>query len=452
MSETVPIHKDLSEQAVLGAMLQDPEALDTTLGRLTEHDFYRPEHQTIFHNIRELAAENVRVDARMLSARMMDNGQLEQVGGIDYIVRLVESTPTSSNSGWFVKQVRDAALLRRINVVGQQLQQMSSVTDATAEDVLRKSLEAAFSLEDMGGSEDDEPKSAYRLADEMLQRLDEMQQNPNEFGTPTGFRDIDALTHGLQPGQMVIVAGRPGMGKSTLGMDFARNAALHANLPTVIFSLEMGGHELVQRMFAAETGIRLSSFQHPEHLTRNDWDRLDGLCRAVENAPLWIDDSPVINMSVIRAKCRALSRRTNGLRLVVIDYLQLMSSGKSVENRQQEVSGFSRQCKMLAKELRCPVVVLSQLNRNAEQRADKRPELSDLRESGSIEQDADMVFLVHRPEYYDRDERPGEADVILAKHRNGPTDTFPLAFMGECSKFSDMTMGFDDGGFRRSDC
>ena len=200
-------------------------------------------------------------------------------------------------------------------------------------------------------------------------------------------------------------------------MDFARNAALHKGLPTVIFSLEMGGHELMQRMFAAETGIRLASFQHPENLNSNDWNKLNALCHQVEKAPLWVDDSAIINMSTIRAKCRALSRKVNGLKLIVIDYLQLMSSGKTVENRQQEVSNFSRQCKMLAKELQCPVVVLSQLNRNAEQRADKKPELSDLRESGSIEQDADMVFLVHRPEYYDREERPGEADVILAKHQ-----------------------------------
>lgn len=442
MSDTTPIHKDMPEQVVLGAMLQDPETLDKVIGQLSEDDFYQPKHHAIFHNIKELAAENNRVDAQMLSSHMMDNGELEKVGGIDYIAQLVSAAPSTSNSGYFVKQVRDAAILRRIGETGQKMQQMSGVTDASAEDVLRKSLEAAFELEDASRNEDDELKTAYRLSDEMLQQLDDMQQHPNNFGTPTGFRDIDALTHGLQAGQMVIVAGRPGMGKSTLGMDFARNAALHNNLPTVIFSLEMGGHELMQRMFAAETGIRLASFQHPEYLNRNDWDKLDNLCRHVEHAPLWIDDSAIINMSTIRAKCRALNRKVNGLKLVVIDYLQLMTSGKNVENRQQEVSNFSRQCKMLAKELQCPVVVLSQLNRNSEQRADKRPELSDLRESGSIEQDADMVFLVHRPEYYDREERPGEADVILAKHRNGPTDTFNLAFMGECSKFADMAADF----------
>lgn len=444
MNVPTPIHKDMAEQVLLGAMLQDAETMDKVISQLSEEDFYQPTNQTIFHNIKELAADNNRVDAQMLSSHMMDNGQLEQVGGIDYIAKLVSAAPSASNSGYFVKQVRDAAILRRIGIVGQQLQQMSNVTDASAEDVLRKSLEAAFSLEAASRSEDDELKTAYRLSDEMLQQLDEMSQNPNEFGTPTGFRDIDALTHGLQAGQMVIVAGRPGMGKSTLGMDFARNAALHKGLPTVIFSLEMGGHELMQRMFAAETGIRLASFQHPENLNSNDWNKLNALCHQVEKAPLWVDDSAIINMSTIRAKCRALNRKVNGLKLIVIDYLQLMSSGKTVENRQQEVSNFSRQCKMLAKELQCPVVVLSQLNRNAEQRADKKPELSDLRESGSIEQDADMVFLVHRPEYYDREERPGEADVILAKHRNGPTETFNLAFMGECSKFADMAAGFEN--------
>lgn len=445
MSEFTPIHKDLAEQTVLGAMLQSTEALDRVIGQLTETDFYNPVNQIIFHNIKELGAENQRVDSQMLSNHLMNRNQLEQVGGIDYISQLVGVAPTASNSDYFVKQVKDASILRHVGIVGQQLQQMSTVTDASAEDVLRKSLEAAFALEDASQSDSDELKTAYVLSDEMLLQLDEMANNPAEFGTPTGFRDIDALTHGLQPGQMVIIAGRPGMGKSTLGMDFARHAALHCNLPTVIFSLEMGGHELMQRMFAAETGIRLASFQHPEQLNKGDWDKLNGLCHAVEHAPLWVDDSALINMSTIRAKCRSLARKTGGLKLVVIDYLQLMSSGKTVENRQQEVSNFSRQCKMLAKELQCPVVVLSQLNRNAEQRADKKPELSDLRESGSIEQDADMVFLTHRPDYYDKENRPGEADIHLAKHRNGPTDTFHLAFLGSCSKFEDMPEGFGVG-------
>ena len=437
----------MAEQVLLGAMLQDSETLDKVISQLSEEDFYQPTNQTIFHNIKELAADNNRVDAQMLSSHMMDNGQLEQVGGIDYIAQLVGSAPTSNNSDYFIKQIRDAAILRHINMVGQQLQQMSNVSDASAEDVLSKSLEAAFSLEDSSRSEDDELKTAYRLSDEMLQQLDEMSQNPNEFGTPTGFRDIDALTHGLQAGQMVIVAGRPGMGKSTLGMDFARNAALHKGLPTVIFSLEMGGHELMQRMFAAETGIRLASFQHPENLNSNDWNKLNALCHQVEKTPLWVDDSAIINMSMCQEDIDTVARLPYSTIIsdsIYADTDTPHPSGKTVENRQQEVSNFSRQCKMLAKELQCPVVVLSQLNRNAEQRADKKPELSDLRESGSIEQDADMVFLVHRPEYYDREERPGEADVILAKHRNGPTETFNLAFMGECSKFADMAAGFEN--------
>lgn len=421
-------------------MLATPEAADKALSRLSDKDFYQPQNQTVFHNIRELMSGNGSVDSTMLATHMSENRQLEQVGGMDYLAQLVTSAPPSGGVEYYIQQVSDAAMLRQVGMVGQQLQQMSTVTDTSAKDVLRKSLDAVFALEESSTASDEDLKEVGPLSHDMLNRLDEMQQNPTEHGVMTGFRKIDELTNGLQPGQMVVIAGRPGMGKSTLGMDFARNAALHQGLPTVVFSLEMSGFELMQRMFAAETGVTMAAFQHPEILTEADWAKLNEKYEEVQGKPLWVDDSPIINMGTIRAKCRAQARRT-GVKLVVIDYLQLMTSGRSVESRQQEVSEFSRQCKTLAKELQCPVVVLSQLNRNAEQRSDKRPELSDLRESGSIEQDADMVFLVHRPDYYDKEERPGEADVILAKHRNGPTDTFNLAFLGECSRFADMADG-----------
>ena len=274
-----------------------------------------------------------------------------------------------------------------------------------------------------------------------LDQLDRLQSGEVSRGVPTGFRDIDDVTQGLQPGQMIVVAGRPAMGKSTLGVDFARSAALHHGLTTIIFSLEMSKNELAQRIISAESNIPLAAMRRADDITPERWAILNELQGKLQNAPLFIDDSPNMSLMEIRAKCRRL-KQTNDLKLVVIDYLQLMTSGKAVESRQQEVSDFSRALKLLAKELEVPVVALSQLNRGPEMRQDKKPQLSDLRESGSIEQDADVVFLVHRPDAYDKEDRPGEADIIMAKHRNGPTDTFNLAFLGAYSKFKDMPQDY----------
>jgi replicative DNA helicase len=256
-------------------------------------------------------------------------------------------------------------------------------------------------------------------------------------GVPTGFADFDQLTNGLHPGQMIVVAARPAVGKSTLGLDIARSAAIKNQLATCIFSLEMGRNEITMRLLSAEARVPLHHMRSGT-MTDDDWNRLARRMGEVSSAPLFIDDSPNMSMMEIRAKCRRLKQR-NDLRLVVIDYLQLMSSGKRVESRQQEVSEFSRALKLLAKELEVPVIAISQLNRASEQRTDKKPQMSDLRESGSIEQDADMVVLLHREELYERESpRAGEADFIVAKHRNGPTATITVAFQGHYSRFVDM--------------
>jgi len=256
-------------------------------------------------------------------------------------------------------------------------------------------------------------------------------------GVPTGFIDLDELTQGLHGGQMIVLAARPAIGKSTLGLDLARSASIKHGLTSVIFSLEMSRNEITMRMLSAEARVPLHHMRAGT-MGEEEWGRLARRMGEISAAPLFIDDSPNMNMMEIRAKCRRLKQR-NELRLVVIDYLQLMSSGKKVESRQQEVSEFSRQLKLLAKELDVPVVAISQLNRGPEQRTDKKPLLSDLRESGSIEQDADMVILLHREDAYDRDHpRQGEADLIVAKHRNGPTKTVTVAFQGHYSRFVDM--------------
>jgi len=256
-------------------------------------------------------------------------------------------------------------------------------------------------------------------------------------GTPTGFTDLDAYTHGLHPGQLVIVAARPAVGKSTFALDIARNASVKHNQATIFFSLEMGRAEIAMRMLSAESSIYLQSMRKGT-ISDGDWTRLAAVRGRINDAPLYIDDSPNMSLVEIRAKCRRLAQQVD-LKLVVIDYIQLMSSGKKVESRQQEVSEFSRALKLLAKELGVPVVALSQLNRQAEQSKDKRPELSHLRESGSLEQDADVVVLLHREGIYERDHpRAGEADLILAKQRNGPTGTVTVAFHGQYSRFVNM--------------
>lgn len=258
-------------------------------------------------------------------------------------------------------------------------------------------------------------------------------------GVPTGFHDLDDLTNGFHPpGQMIIVAARPAMGKSTLALDFARAAAVGNDLPTIIFSLEMGRAEIAMRLLSAEASVSLQNMRKGTVDSR-DWTTIASTRGRINDAPLYIDDSPNMTLVEIRAKCRRLKQRV-GLKMVVIDYLQLMTSGKRVESRQQEVSEFSRALKLLAKELQVPVIALSQLNRGPEQRADKMPALSDLRESGSIEQDADMVILLHREDAYERDSPPraGEADLIVAKHRNGPTRTVTVAFHGHFSRFTDL--------------
>ena len=270
-----------------------------------------------------------------------------------------------------------------------------------------------------------------------LDEIEALDQHGQMSGVPTGFIDLDHLTNGLHPGQMIIIAARPGMGKSTLGLDFARAASIKHGLCSVFFSLEMTKSEIVMRLLAAESGVPMSAIRKGE-MNEEYWSRISSKTAQVSRAPLYIDDSPNLTMMEIRSKARRLKQRMD-LKLIVIDYMQLMTSGKKVESRQLEVSEFSRQIKLLAKELELPVVALSQLNRGPESRTDKKPMLSDLRESGSLEQDADVVILLHREDAYDKQSpRAGEADFIVAKHRNGATDILPVAFQGALSRFVDM--------------
>lgn len=441
--DRVPPHDDEAEMAVLGGMLMSKDAIGEVSQMLSATDFYEPRNQTVYQSVVDLFAASQPVDVVLVANRLLKDGDLDKVGGADYLHSLVASVPTAANATYYAQIVHQRAILRNVIATGTKIVQLGySAEGSQAEDVVNLAQSEVYEMSVGKIRQDYSPIGT--VVHDTLDQLDKMQNNEIEKGVPTGFRDIDDVTQGLQPGQMVVVAGRPAMGKSTLGIDFARSAALHHNMTAVVFSLEMSKVELAQRIISAETNIPLVALRRADDITSERWNTLNNFWTRLQDAPLFIDDSPNMSLMEIRAKCRRL-KQTNDLKLVVIDYLQLMSSGKKVESRQQEVSEFSRALKLLAKELEVPVVALSQLNRGPEMRNDRKPQLSDLRESGSIEQDADVVMLVHRPDFYDKEDRPGEADIIMAKHRNGPTETFHLVFLGATSKFKDMPQDSQQG-------
>ncbi|MFC0265752.1 replicative DNA helicase [Alloscardovia macacae] len=437
-----PPYDETAEMAVLGGMLLSNDVIAEVSEILGAHDFYIPKHQTIFSAIIERFAAGEQVDAVLVADTLRVKQELEKVDGADYLASLMHAVPAAINAIHYADIVHRDAMLRDVIQTGIRITQMGFAAEsADAEEVVNLAQNSVYQLSD--GHVRQDYQSIGESVKSTLDRIEEIQSGAMVPGVYTGFRDIDNVTNGLQPGQMIVVAGRPGMGKSTIGIDFARHAALHENMPTAVFSLEMSKLELSQRIISAETGIPLRALREAENINEDEWRKLNAFQDRIADAPLYLDDSPNMSMMEIRSKCRRLARQ--GLRLVVIDYLQLMSSGKRVESRQQEVSEFSRSLKLLAKELEVPVVALSQLNRGAEARADRTPMISDLRESGSIEQDADVVMLVHRPDAYDQEDRPGEADIIMAKHRNGPTATFTLAFQGHLSRFMDMATDYSQG-------
>jgi replicative DNA helicase len=425
-----------AEQSVIGAMLLSKDAIADVVETLREGDFYRPAHQLIYASILDLYGRGEPADAVTISAELTRIGELGRVGGAPYLHTLVASVPTAANAGYYARIVRERAILRRLVEAGMRITQMGYQGDGEVDMIVDRAQAAVYDVTDRRTSEDYLP-----LADIMPGTLEEIDAIASRggvlAGVPTGFAELDNVTNGLHAGQMIVIAARPAIGKSTVGLDLARSASIKHGLTSAIFSLEMSRNEIAMRLLSAEASIALNHLRSGT-MSDADWQKLARKMSAVSEAPLFIDDSPNMTMMEIRAKCRRLKQR-HDLRLVIIDYLQLMSSGKKVESRQQEVSEFSRALKLLAKELEVPVIAISQLNRGPEQRTDKRPMMSDLRESGSIEQDADMVILLHREDAYERESpRAGEADFILAKHRNGPTANITVAFQGHYSRFVDM--------------
>ena len=425
-----------AEQSALGGMLLSQEAVADVLEVVSGVDFYTPKHELIFDAIVTLFGRGEPTDVIAVTDYLNKQGNLLKAGGADYLHSLTSFVPTAANASYYGKIVADKAILRRLIEAGTRIAQSGYESQGEVDELVNQAQSEIFSVANQSSKED-----YVGLSDSLevaIRDIELAQNRGGEMtGIPTGFSNLDAFTHGLHPGQLVIVAARPAVGKSTFALDLARHASVKKNQATIFFSLEMGRSEIAMRMLSAQSSIYLQSMRKGT-LTEGDWAKLAAVRGEINDAPLYIDDSPNMSLVEIRAKCRRLAQQVD-LKMVVIDYIQLMTSGKKVESRQQEVSEFSRALKLLAKELNIPVVALSQLNRQAEQTKDKKPELSHLRESGSLEQDADVVILLHREGIFEKDHpRAGEADLILAKQRNGPTGTVTVAFQGQYSRFVNM--------------
>ncbi len=435
--ERTPPQNIEAEMSVLGGMMLSKEAIADVLEILQSADFYRPAHAIIFQVILELFGRGDPADAVTVGAELKKIGELERIGGLPYLHTLVSTVPTAANAAYYAHIVREQGQLRALVEVGTRVVQLGYTTDgADVAGLINMAQSEVFAI-----SERRQGNEYVMLQDVVPGLCEELERNENRDGrlqgVPTGFSELDSKLNGLRPGQMIIVAARPGAGKSTLAMDFCRSAAIHNNLGAAYFSLEMSRTELSMRLLAAESRVFLDRMIKGE-MKQDDWDRVVQTLERISTAPFVIDDSPNLTMGEIRAKARRMKQQ-HDIQLIVIDYLQLLTSGaRSAESRQQEVSEFSRSIKLLAKELEIPIIAVAQLNRDPEKRNDKRPQVADLRESGSLEQDADVVLLIHRDDMYDQNsDRQGLAEIIIGKQRSGPTGSVELAFQGHFTRFAE---------------
>jgi replicative DNA helicase len=446
----VPPHSVEAEQAVLGGLLLDNSTWDTVADRLRADDFYRRDHQVVFEAIAELSARNEPSDAVTLAEYLASKGQAEESGGLGYLAGLARDTPTAANIRAYADIVRERALLRQlIRVSGEIAASAYGSEGRPAAELVDEAERRVFEIAEKGRRTGSGFVPLRDVLGATIDRLDMLNQSQGKLtGISCGYTELDRMTAGLQPGDLVIVAGRPSMGKTTLALNIAENAAIAQNKAVAVFSMEMSREQLAFRMISS-IGRVDQGHMRTGMFGDEDWARINGAIAQMKSAPLFIDDSGSLTPTEVRARARRLAReRKDGLGLIVIDYLQLMQVAGTKENRATEISEISRSLKALAKELKVPVIALSQLNRSVEQRVDKKPVMSDLRESGAIEQDADVIILIYREEVYDPDTpRKGIADIIIAKQRNGPTGEVHLTFLGKYTRFENLAHGdYDYGG------
>jgi len=441
-SAPVPPQNLEAEESVLGAMMISPGAIGAVSEIVDASDFYRESHAKIYRAALGLYAKGEPVDAITLTDELEERAELEAVGGRVRLHELAALVPATANAAHYARIVHETATLRGLIRAGGEIARLGWERPGETGDLVDQAEQILYDLSQQRVT--GEWSEIEELLKESFERITQLYESGVDLtGTPSGFRDLDRLTSGFQPGNLIIVAARPSMGKSALALCMAANMGVRHNIPVGLFTLEMSKAEVTQRLMCSEAKVESQRLRNGK-LAPDDWPRLTAACDKLAKAPIYVDDTGLLNMMEIRSKARRLKARHPNLGLIIVDYLQLLtpSNRRDSDGRVQEVSEMSRSLKILARDLDVPIVALSQLSRAVEQRTDKRPILSDLRESGSIEQDADLVAFVYRDEYYnDESDQQGLAEVILAKHRNGPTDSIKLSFLKRYAKFSDLAAG-----------
>lgn len=438
MIERIPPHNEEAERSVLGAAMLNREVLFDILEEVKEDDFYNESHKEIFRAIWELYRKNSAVDMLTVCEELKSRQSLDMVGGRAYIATLTAEVPSTANGREYAKIIAEKAIMRQMIRTAEDITEKGYESKMAAREILDYAESGIFQIAQM------RQKNDYtKIQDVLLENLkiiDAAAQNKDKItGIPTGFHDLDEKTSGLQRSDLIIVAARPGMGKTAFALNIAQQSAVKHGTSAIIFSLEMSKEQLGQRLLAMQARVEMQKLKQGD-LDRKDWDRVSLGVDELNNSKIVIDDTPGISLMEMRNKCRRL-KAEQGLDLIVVDYLQLMTFEGKTDNRQQEISALSRNMKLLAREMNCPVILLSQLSRAPELRQDKRPMLSDLRESGSIEQDADIVIFLYRDDYYNENtEKPGVCEVNIAKHRSGPTDKIELTWVSRYTKFSDKAL------------
>jgi replicative DNA helicase len=441
----VPPHSIEAEQSVLGGLLLDNAAYERLTDLLTEDDFYRHDHRLIWQHVARLINLSRPADVITVNESLASAGKAEEVGGLSYLNALAHNTPSAANIRRYAEIVRERSMLRKLVAVADDIAATAlNPQGKEARQLLDEAESRVFKIAQEGARSAQGFQEIQPLLAQVVERIDELYHREGDSdvtGIPTGFIDLDRMTSGLQAGDLVIVAGRPSMGKTSFSMNIAEHVAIEQGIPVAVFSMEMGAVQLAMRMLGS-VGLLDQHRMRTGKLLTDDWPRVTHAVQRMQNAQVYIDETPGLTAVDLRARARRLARQCGRLGLIVIDYIQLMSSNGGGENRATEISEISRALKSLAKELECPVVCLSQLNRSLEQRPNKRPVMSDLRESGAIEQDADVILFIYRDEVYNPDSPDkGTAEIIIGKQRNGPIGTVRLTFQGESTKFLNFAGG-----------